>query len=111
MTIPPLFSQELTTFKKPSDSIHKTIFPPKLDIVLIHNFQILDDFTFNKLPNPQNVNLLPQNYSWTNDAFKAQSLRKMALENQTQDLNGRDLPTDIYQEVPQNAYLKNPNPR
>ncbi len=99
------YSQTKSLFIKPSEKIPMTLFDVKVDSANIASIQILGKIAFKKFPNAYNTNVLPQRYSWTADLRKAESLNNMLRETRIQDDNGRDLPTNIHQEVIQRVYL------
>ena len=103
------FSQTKSTFKSSKGNIPETLFTPtQTDTIVISSVEMLGKTKFENLPDAYKINLLPQDYSWTTDLRRAESLQNMALELRKQDGNGRDLPTDVHQEVIQRVYLITP---
>jgi len=102
------FSQSQLIFNQAKNSVPTTLFAIKSDTIVVPSIQMYGKIALNNMPNAYNTNLLPENYSWTADLRKAESLKNMALEIQAQDLDGRDLPINIYQEVIQRVYLSTP---
>lgn len=103
------FSQTKSIFNTPKQKISETLFTPtKTDTIIISSIEMLGKTKFQNLPDAYKVNLLPQDYSWTTDLRRVESLQNMALQLRKQDGNGRDLPTDIHQEVIQRVYLITP---
>jgi hypothetical protein len=103
------FSQTKSIFKSPKHTISETLYTvTQTDTIVISSIEMLGKTRFENLPDAYKINLLPQDYSWTRDVSRAESLKNMALESRKQDCNGRDLPTDVHQEVIQKVYLIKP---
>lgn len=106
------FSQTKSTFKSSKGNIPQTLFTStKTDTIVIPSIEMLGKLELENLPNAYKINLLPQDYSWTKDVSRAESLKDMASELRKQDCNGRDLPTNVHQEVIQKVYLIKPTER
>ncbi|MDI1317643.1 hypothetical protein [Flavobacterium sp.] len=106
------FSQTKSTFKRAKDNIPETLFTPtQTDTIVVSSIEMLGKLEYENFPDAYKINLLPQNYSWTNDASRAERLKDMASELRRQDCNGRDLPTNVHQEVIQKVYLIKPTER